>query len=119
MNELEQARCLAFPSLWYETYGLAVDEAAARGVPVIVSDVCAAAERVQHNITGWHTRAGSVDDLSHWLGVVEEGGNAAKAGLAAYDAYWSSPSTPSQHTAALAGIYRSILERKMRTDYAN
>ncbi len=44
--ELHQARCLLFPSLWYETFGLVVAEAAARGVPAIVSDISAAAERV-------------------------------------------------------------------------
>ena len=32
-REVEHARCLVFPSLWYETFGLVVDEAAARGVP--------------------------------------------------------------------------------------
>ncbi len=37
-RELEHARCLVFPSLWYETYGLVVNEAAARGIPAIVSD---------------------------------------------------------------------------------
>ena len=37
-----QARCLVFPSRWYETFGLVVEEAAARGVPAIVSDVCRA-----------------------------------------------------------------------------
>ena len=51
---LDQARCLIFPSLWYETYGLVVDEAAARGIPSIVSDVTAAAERVLDGTTGWH-----------------------------------------------------------------
>ena len=37
----QHARCLVFPSLWYETFGLVVAEAAARGVPAIVSDVSA------------------------------------------------------------------------------
>ena len=35
-----QARCLIFPSLWYETFGLTILEAAAFGVPSIVSDCC-------------------------------------------------------------------------------
>ncbi len=50
---LERARCLVFPSLWYETYGLVVGEAAARGVPAIVSDISATAERVMDGIGGW------------------------------------------------------------------
>ena len=52
-HEVEQARCLIFPSLWYEAFGLVVDEAAARGVASIVSDVSAPAERVIDGDTGW------------------------------------------------------------------
>ena len=52
-RHLSTARCLVFPSLWYETYGLTVAEAAAYGVPAIVSDISAAAERVEDGVTGW------------------------------------------------------------------
>lgn len=64
LAELDQARCVVFPSLWYETYGLAVAEAAARGVPAIVSDISAAAERIRNNETGWHVRTGHAEDLA-------------------------------------------------------
>ena len=64
---LDEARCVVFPSLWYETFGLVVSEAAARGIPAIVSDVTAAAERVIDGETGWVFRSGDVDDLRRCL----------------------------------------------------
>ena len=39
-HEMRKARALVLPSLWYETQGLVVDEAAALGVPAIVADRC-------------------------------------------------------------------------------
>ena len=65
--EISKARCLVFPSLWYEAYGLVVAEAAARGVPAIVSDISAAAERVVHGVEGWVMRSGNMDDLVRCL----------------------------------------------------
>ena len=46
------ARCAVFPTLLYETQGLAVEEALSCGIPVIVSDVCAATEVVRHGKNG-------------------------------------------------------------------
>jgi glycosyltransferase involved in cell wall biosynthesis len=111
MAELERARCLVFPSLWYETFGLVIDEAAARGVPSIVSDISAAAERVKNEITGWHFRTGDVSDLVRCLTLIKDGTNVKRAGLAAFESYWANPSTPSRHAAALTAIYREILAR--------
>jgi glycosyltransferase involved in cell wall biosynthesis len=109
MAQLEQARCLAFPSLWYETYGLVVEEAAARGVPSIVSDVSAAAERVKDGVTGWHVHAGDTDDLVRRLNIVKDGGVARRTGLAAFEHFWLDPPTTERHTAALMEIYHKVL----------
>lgn len=49
---LGRARCLVFPSLWYETLGLAPLEALSRGVPVICGGWSAAAESVEDGVTG-------------------------------------------------------------------
>ncbi|MBU2531778.1 MAG: glycosyltransferase [Alphaproteobacteria bacterium] len=59
---LSSARCLVFPSLWYETFGLSVAEAQQRGLPTLVSDRTSAAEFVSHDVNGLHVRSGSVDD---------------------------------------------------------
>ena len=106
---LDQARCLAFPSLWYETFGLVVDEAAARGVPAVVSDISAAAERVKDGVTGWHFRSGDVVSLAAALQKTRIDADIEAAGAAAYSAYWQDPPTRKGHAAALVGIYRSVL----------
>jgi glycosyltransferase involved in cell wall biosynthesis len=106
---LDTARCLVFPSLWYETYGLVVSEAAARGVPAIVSDISAAAERVDNDLTGWRMRAGDVDDLARCLRLTEDGDRVKAMGQAAYDRFWSAPPTAENHVAGLAAIYGTVL----------
>jgi glycosyltransferase involved in cell wall biosynthesis len=108
-TELEAARCLIFPSLWYETYGLAVAEAAGRGVPAIVSNICAAAERVKDGVTGWHARAGDVSDLKRCLSIIKDDEVVRSAGQAAYDSFWLKPPTRERHVAELEAVYREIL----------
>lgn len=48
----DKARCLVFPSLWYETFGLVAYEALARGVPVICGEWNAAAEVIESVSSG-------------------------------------------------------------------
>jgi glycosyltransferase involved in cell wall biosynthesis len=60
---LGSATCLIVPSVWYETFGLVVAEAFARGTPVVVAKIGALAELVEHGCTGLHFRPGDPDDL--------------------------------------------------------
>lgn len=64
---LEEARCAVFPTLLYETQGLAVEEALSCGIPVIVSDVCAATEVVQHEENGLIFRSNDEESLKACL----------------------------------------------------
>lgn len=107
--QLTSARCLVFPSLWYETYGLTVAEAAARGIPAIVSDVSAAAERIEHGVTGWCFKSGDADDLARCLALTADNAAVGKAGLEAYHRYWSDAQTLASHATGLLTIYRSAL----------
>jgi glycosyltransferase involved in cell wall biosynthesis len=109
LAQLEYARCLIFPSLCYETFGLVVEEAASRGIPSIVSDVTAAAERVIHGVTGWQVRAGDKEDLARALEVTKDDSVISAAGVAAYERYWQKPFTLARHTEALMEIYRDVL----------
>lgn len=111
MRELESARCLVFPSLCYETYGLSVDEAAARGIPAIVSGTSAAAERIQNDVTGWHTRVGNVSDLVRCLSISRDDATIRAAGQAAYVRWWADPSTLERHVDRMLGVYEEILGR--------
>ena len=49
---MARARCLVFPSLWYETFGLVAFEALQLGVPVITGSWCAAADGIEDGVTG-------------------------------------------------------------------
>ena len=110
-QELAKARCLIFPSRWYETYGLVVPEAAARGVPAIVSDISAAAERVADGVTGWIFRSGDQADLLRCMSRLYDDGVVSAAGEAAYRRFWSSPPNRQRHTEALLSIYGKVLAR--------
>lgn len=109
LAELELARCLVFPSVCVETFGLSVAEAAARGVPAIVSDATGAAERVDNGVTGWHARAGDVADLARCLRSLAEDLKVSQAGEAAYEKFWRAPPTRERHTKELLRIYADVL----------
>lgn len=109
-RQLRMARCVVFPSLWYETYGLVVAEAAAHGIPVIASDITAAAERIENGRTGWLFRSGDLRDLVRCLDAARDDDHVARFGAAAYDRFWSQAPTSAAHTAELIAIYRSILK---------
>jgi glycosyltransferase involved in cell wall biosynthesis len=112
-QSLAQARCLIFPSRWYETFGLVVSEAASRGVPAIVSDVSAAAERVIDSVTGWIFRSGDFDDLVRCLNLLRDDAAVGRVGNAAYHKFWSSPPDRRRHTAELLSIYAKVLAREL------
>jgi glycosyltransferase involved in cell wall biosynthesis len=60
---MKQANFLIFPSLCYETFGLAAVEAFSCGVPVIASRLGAMAEIIEEESTGLLFCAGNPDDL--------------------------------------------------------
>lgn len=53
-----RARCLVFPSLWYEGLPMVVLEAMQRGLPTLVADRCAATEVVRDDQDGLHVPTG-------------------------------------------------------------
>lgn len=108
-QEIEKARTLVFPSLWPETYGLVVAEAAARGVPSIVSDVSAAAERINDGKNGWLWKTGNVEDLVRCINATKDGLTVKSSGLASYEEFWSNPPTKDNHVKQLLTIYQNVL----------
>jgi glycosyltransferase involved in cell wall biosynthesis len=88
---LRKALALAFPSLAYEAQPLTILEAAALGVPAIVSRHCAGASYVEPGITGEWITAGNAAELATVMNRLS--GNrsqAAQMGKTAYDRFWSS-----------------------------
>ena len=107
---LASERCLVFPSLWYETYGLVVSEAAARGIPAIVSDISAAAERIGEGVTGWRFRSGDITDLERCLRLIEDDETVRAAGKAAYLKFWANAETHETHAENLVRIYKAAIK---------
>jgi glycosyltransferase involved in cell wall biosynthesis len=102
-DEIAQARVLVAPSLWYETGPMTVLEAAALGVPAIVSNHMGAADWVQNGITGRHVAQGDATALESAL---REAKSAAAAwGDNSYRVYWDKPFTLEQHTERLMAAY--------------
>ena len=109
MQHMKRARGLIFPSLLYETQGLVVLEAAAHGVPAIVSDNCAAREAVVDGVTGFWFKGGSVDDLAEKLRLLLDDSRASAIGQRAYTHYWKNPTTLDRHVDGLEVVYQRML----------
>jgi glycosyltransferase involved in cell wall biosynthesis len=107
---IQSSRAIVFPSLVRETQGLAVLEAAALGVPAIVSDTCAAREAIVDGETGLLFRAGDAADLSSRLTRLNnDPGFSQHLGNQAYQRYWADPSTPEIHLKKLLACYQEVL----------
>lgn len=108
---LNKVRCLVLPSLVPETHGLSVVDAAAKGVPSIVTDICGVAERIEHGKTGWRVPPGDVKALVAALDAVKNDSVVSNIGAAAYVGYWTAPLSLDSHIRAILKVYQHILER--------
>ena len=102
------ARALVFPSLWYETFGLAVYEALAKGVPAIVSDNTAAVEAIVPGETGLLFRSGDAGDLAARMRVLGDAATAKRFGRRAHQVYWRDPLTLERHLDRLEEVYGQV-----------
>jgi glycosyltransferase involved in cell wall biosynthesis len=105
---LSKARALVFPSAWYETSGLVVAEALARGVPAIVSSATAARDLIRDGVNGLLCEPGSLEDLAAGLRRLRNDDCAAAMGENAFALYWADPLSTSVHLDRLLDAYRSI-----------
>ena len=64
LDMMAHARCVVFPSEWYETFGRVAAESFAKGTPVIASQIGAVAEIVDDGRTGFHFEPGNSQDLA-------------------------------------------------------
>jgi glycosyltransferase involved in cell wall biosynthesis len=109
---VREARAVVNASLWYETQGLSVLEAAAHGVPAIVSSDGALREAVVEGSTGLWFRGGQVEDLAEKLVRLQRHPDlAARLGAGAYERFWALPLDLDSHLDRLEGIYAESLSR--------
>ena len=110
---LSTARALVFPPLWYETLGMVVVEAASMGIPVIISNSCAATDFIENESTGLYFDHGSIPSLAkQMLRLRNHPEDAHRLGQAAYRWYWDAPWTTEHHVEKLIEVYQAILERR-------
>lgn len=110
-EQLRKSRALVFPSLLHETLGLTVSEAAALGVPSIVSNGCAARESIIDGVSGFLFDKGNVESLASKMCLLERDYDlACRMGLAAYNNYWENPPTIDKHVDQLIDCYQSVMK---------
>jgi glycosyltransferase involved in cell wall biosynthesis len=109
-EELSKARTLVFPSLWYETQGLVVTEAAAMGIPSIVADTSAARELVEDGVTGYWFTGGNSGALVEKMRALEDTATARRMGEAAYERCWNTCFTIEMHVRELEECYSQLLK---------
>jgi glycosyltransferase involved in cell wall biosynthesis len=110
IRAIRNSRAIVFPTLWHETQGLVVMEAAALGVPAIVSDDCAAKDAIVDGETGLLFRARNSNDLAAKLVLLQRNPQLAiSLGKKAYDQYWRSPYTHEKHVKELINCYEEII----------
>jgi glycosyltransferase involved in cell wall biosynthesis len=109
---LTKARCLVFPSLWYETFGLVAYEALSRGVPVICGAWNAAAEAVKDGVTGVIVADSRV---AAWSEAINTASRQVKTlSIHAFETYWKDNARTPAHVEVLEGVYTEILNDRSR-----
>ncbi|HVW73758.1 MAG TPA: glycosyltransferase family 4 protein [Rhizomicrobium sp.] len=109
LNRLRKARALVFPSLWPETLGLSPLEAAAQGIPSVISDNVGVREWILDGVNGLHFPAGNVDALSACLTRLKDDDLVNRLGQCAYDRYWANAPTLDKHVDRLEILYDDLL----------
>jgi glycosyltransferase involved in cell wall biosynthesis len=108
-QEMRNARALIFSSIWYETQGLTIMEAAASGLPSIVSDKCIAGYQVDALGAGSHYVGGDAGDLRRAMSPYLDLSFAREQGERARQAC----STLRRTAAAYAGELREIYDDEL------
>ena len=108
---MSRARCLVFPSLWYECNPLVVADALRIGLPIIVSTNSIAAASVSHGGSGLHVRAGDVEGLADAMTQLLSNERARDMSRAAFAA-GAALLTYDEYIPRLIEIYRGAIDRK-------
>ncbi|MFO1154510.1 MAG: glycosyltransferase family 4 protein [Rhodospirillales bacterium] len=104
-----ESRALVFPSLWYECQPLAVLEALSLGLPVIVTDRCAASEAVVEGVNGYCFARGSVSDLAERIRLLRNDDHVKHLSNEAYRMARSQTPDMKEHVQKLIGVYDHML----------
>ena len=105
---IQKARCLIFPSIWYETMGLVVLEIMAYGIPIICSDLCAASEYIIDNLNGMLYDGNSIKECLKVVEKMQESNNVKLLSQECYRAFNPKNYSPSTYIENLIAVYVEI-----------
>lgn len=110
-TELQNVRCLVFPSLCYETQGLVVQEMAAYGIPSIVSNTTAASEYIEDGYNGLLFESGNPASLMNCMSRLQDDAYAAYMGKNAFEKVQINKHTEKVYLEDIISFYNEILQR--------
>lgn len=113
-RHIRSARALVFPSIWYEAQPLTPIEAAACGLPLIISDASAAVELVEALGVGEVFAAGNVEALAEKMRPYLDIAFAQAQGWLTGEAFAKLDFGEDLHISRLIGIYESELAARKR-----
>lgn len=109
---LADCRALVYPSLWHETFGLSVYEAASLAVPSIVSRETALSSFVRDGVNGLDFPQGDVSALARALErLASDAGLAVRLGRQARDDYARHQKSIEHYGETLEGILQGAIRR--------
>lgn len=108
-DTLRQARALIFPSVWYECQGMVVDEAAAMGVPSIVSDITTATSALDKYGSGVTFASGNVEALVARIREFQDDALVQRYSEEGYRRFWENPPNRERHIERLLEVYQGLL----------
>lgn len=103
-----RARCVVFPSVWYETFGLVAYEALFRQVPVICGTWNAAAEAVEDCRNGLLFQTPDSDALAESITALKNPDHPVFSGITSSKFI---ATAPLDHLARLVEVYEGLLDR--------
>lgn len=117
IRQMRSARCLLFPSLWYETYGLVVADALRLGLPVIVSESSVAASMVDDGRSGQLVAAGDENGWAEAMTRLRDDALTRSQSEAAFQKGAGLPDW-NAHMSRLTEIYSSAVSRKWAQEHS-
>ena len=111
-SEIALSRALILPSIWYETFGMTILEAAARARPALVSEIGALPEVVLDGVTGLTFTPGDVSALALGLRRLAASDDLVDALGAEARSRYLGKYTRAQNLPALLRIYKFAVERR-------
>ncbi|EJP32570.1 glycosyltransferase, group 1 family protein [Selenomonas sp. FOBRC9] len=106
---LQNARCLVFPSAWYETQGLVVAEMAAYGIPAIVSNTSAASDYIKDGNNGLLFESDNERALESCMNRMMNDSYVAQMGACAFESFQTMVPTNEEYMENILEVYQEVL----------